>query len=320
MSTSDDTPRQSDSAPDVPLAPTSYEPGGSWGTDTLDSLRRSRRIAWTVAGAAGGLALLQAVTILVMLPLKREVPYTITVDRNTGYVQTARGVRLGPISETEAVAKAALVQYVLSREGFDAQDYRENFRRTLLWSVGGAEQAYQRDWDRNNPAGIRSRVRETSRIEVTVKNVTLTSPTTAIVAFDTVQTEGPTSGGNRNAYTAAVTFAFSGAPLNETDRYLNPLGFQVSDYRRDTQTFAPVSMPAPPLPPPPPPPPVQPAIDPVTGLPVQTAPGSGTGVAPGLAPGGAAAPSPGTAGPSGEKPADETPAGAYVPVDPGIAP
>ena len=318
MSTSDDTPRQSDSAPDVPLAPTSYEPGGSWGTDTLDSLRRSRRIAWTVAGAAGGLALLQAVTILVMLPLKREVPYTITVDRNTGYVQTARGVRLGPISESEAVAKAALVQYVLSREGFDAQDYRENFRRTLLWSVGDAEQAYQRDWDRNNPAGIRSRVRETSRIEVTVKNVTLTSPTTAIVAFDTVQTEGPASGGSRNAYTAAVTFAFSGAPLNETDRYLNPLGFQVSDYRRDTQTFAPVSMPAPPLPPPPPP--VQPAIDPVTGLPVQPAPAPGatSGAVPGT--GIAATPASSTPVPSGEKPADETPAGAYVPVDPGLAP
>ena len=229
-------------------------------------------------------------------------------------------MRLGPISETQAVAQAALVQYVLSREGFDAQDYRENFRRTLLWSVGNAEQAYQRDWDRNNPAGIRSRVRETTRIEVTVKNVTITSPTTAIVAFDTVQTEGPTSGGTRNAYTAAVTFAFSGAPLNETDRYLNPLGFQVSEYRRDTQTFAPVSMPAPPLPPPPPPPPVQPAIDPVTGLPVQATPteAGAFGSVPGSGP--ASGPASATPAPSGEKPTDDTPAGAYVPVDPGLAP
>lgn len=314
----------------APPGVASYPPApeaasGGWGTDTLESLRASRRLAWTVAAGAGGLAVLQAVAILVMLPLKQTVPYTITVDRNTGYVQTARGVDLGPMSETEAVAKAALVGYVLARETFDVADYRENYRRTLLWSTATARSAYLAEWDRDNPNSVHTRYRPTTRVEVTVKNVTLTSPTTALVAFDTVQTEGSGGGGARNAYQAAITFGFSGAPLAEQDRYLNPLGFQVSTYRRDTQTFQPAYMP------PPPPPPLPPAPLPVP------APGSGPGSAPGSTPGvGGVAGAPGPGGDPGSTLPRATPgtgapaqgltpepptSGLGVPgVDPGVAP
>jgi type IV secretion system protein VirB8 len=300
-------------------------PGGQgWGTDTLESLRASRRIAWTVAAGAGGLALIQAVAILVMLPLKQTVPYTITVDRNTGWVQAARGVNLGPMSESEAVAKASLVNYVLARETFDVADFRENYRRTLLWSTATARSAYLADWDRDNPNAVQNRYRPSTRVEVTVKDVTLTSPTTAVVSFDTVQTEGPGSSGQRNAYQAAVTFGFSGAPLNEQTRYLNPLGFQVSTYRRDTQTYQPAFVPAPPPPPAPPP---------VAALPMAPLPGDGTAAGsagsaapPGAAPGAATGPSgpaatPGTGAPPVGLTPEPASSGAGVPgVDPGVAP
>jgi type IV secretion system protein VirB8 len=47
---------------------------------------------------------------------------------------------------------------------------------------------------------------------------------------------------------ASVKFSFSNKPINEQDRYLNPLGFQISSYRRDAETTQPVPMPAAPAP------------------------------------------------------------------------
>jgi type IV secretion system protein VirB8 len=40
-----------------------------------------------------------------------------------------------------------------------------------------------------------------------------------------------------------VTYGFSGAPLSAEDRLINPLGFQVSHYRRDAEGAAPAMAP-----------------------------------------------------------------------------
>jgi type IV secretion system protein VirB8 len=240
-----------------------YEAASSWAEDTHASLRKSRKTAWIIASVAVGVAGLQAIAMAFLLPLKQSVPYTITVDRETGYVQTARGVDLGPISESEAIAQSFAVQYVLARESFEASDYQDKFRKTLMWSQGAAETEYQREWDKANPVGIRNRVRPTTRIKVTVKSVTILGPRSAMVRFDTEQSEGPSSGGMRQPWVASITYSFSGKPISEQDRYMNPLGYQVATYRRDAETTQPINVA-------PPPPPPQAVIAPVPATPSST--------------------------------------------------
>ena len=60
-----------------------YEAASTWAQDTHASLRRSQRTAWIVAGIAVGIAAIQAVALVVLVPLKQTMPYTITVDRET---------------------------------------------------------------------------------------------------------------------------------------------------------------------------------------------------------------------------------------------
>ena len=271
-----------------------YEAASTWAQDTHATLRRSQRTAWIVAGIAVGIAAIQAVALVVLVPLKQTMPYTITVDRETGYVQTTRGVNLGTLSETEAVAQSFVVQYVLARETFDAADYREQYRKTLAWSQGAAETEYLRDWDKSNPNGIQSRVSPNTRIQVTVKSVTILGPRSAMIRFDTERSEGGGGAGMRQPWVASVVYSFSGKPINEQDRYLNPLGFQISSYRRDAETTQPVPMPAAPMPMMP-----APAQMPASGVTTLPVPGN---VAPGT-PVGAAPTSPGAQAPTSATPA-----------------
>ena len=44
--------------------------------------------------------------------------------------------------------------------------------------------------------------------------------------------------GAERAWTAVVAFRYTGAPMTMGDRFLNPLGFQVTSYRRDAETVA----------------------------------------------------------------------------------
>jgi type IV secretion system protein VirB8 len=250
------TPNDNPNTPHLGLPPNGvaarahyYEAAATWSQDTHANLRASRRTAWIIAGVAIGVAGLQAIAMAFLLPLKQAVPYTITVDRETGYVQTTRGVNIGNLSENDAIAQSFVVQYVLARETFEATDYRENFRKTMMWSQGGAETDYARDWDKNNPVGAQSRFRPTTRVQVTVKSVTLLGPRSAMIRFDTEQSEGASSGGMRQPWVATVGYSFSGKPISQQDRYLNPLGFQVDKYRRDAETTQPTVVAAPPPPP-----------------------------------------------------------------------
>jgi type IV secretion system protein VirB8 len=218
-----------------------YDAAASWSADVNGALRSSRRIAWIVAGAAVSVAVLEALALASLTPLKTVVPYTITVDRQTGYVQQLSGLQPGALTQDQAVTQSFLVQYVLARESFDATDLRDDYRKVLLWSAGDARAQYQSLMQRTTPNSPLNLYSPTTMVSVTIKSVSLLSPTTALVRFDAVRHEPESSSASDQAYAAVIAFRYTGAPMNMGDRFINPLGFQVVRYRRDAETLAPAT-------------------------------------------------------------------------------
>lgn len=215
-----------------------YDEAASWAADVHGSLRASRRTAWIVAGVALGIAALEALAIAALAPLKTVVPYTLLVDRQTGYVETVRGLQPGRLTEQSAVTQSFLVQYVIARETFDATDLRENYHKVMLWSAGAARAEYQRDLARTNPGSPLNLYPPSTVLATTIKSVGLLTATTALVRFDTIRRDAGASGGEQRSWTAVVSFHYTGAPMTMGDRFLNPLGFQVTRYRKDSDTPA----------------------------------------------------------------------------------
>jgi type IV secretion system protein VirB8 len=251
-----------------------YAQAQSWSEDVIGALRRSRARAYWVAGVASFVAALLAIALIFLMPLKTVVPYTITVDRQTGYAQLQRGVQLGPLSERESLIQASLAQYVLARETLDASDLAENYRKVGLWSTGTALSDYLALMDRNNPQSILQGATQDTQIRTTIKSIALLGAdkngNSALVRFYTDRRDGagPVT---RTDWAAVIQFSQSGKPLSLEDRLINPLGFQVSRYRRDQEAVTQL-----------------PAFAPTTPTVNPAAPGSGPGSAPGSAFGGAA--------------------------------
>lgn len=215
-----------------------YAQAASWAADIHGSLRASRRVAWIVAGVAVLVALLEAIALAALTPLKTVVPYTLLVDRQTGYVQTIQGLKPGPLSQDAAVTQSFLVQYVIARETFDAADLRENYRKVMLWSADNARNAYRHEMERTNPASPLVLNTPTTIVQTTIKSVSLLTPTTALVRFDTTRRDGGSATGELRSYAAVMSFRYTGAPMRMEDRFTNPLGFQVLSYRRDAESVA----------------------------------------------------------------------------------
>ncbi len=217
-----------------PEDPQYFERAASWADDRLDSLRRSRARAQVIAAVAVAIALCEAVALVVLMPLKTVEPYVITVDRQTGAAEVARGVAAGPLTQNEALVRALLADYVLARETIDASDLAANYRRVGLWSSGTARTDYLKAMDRRDPASVLNGATVATQVVTTVKSIVLLDKTSALVRFGTDRRDG--DGPWRHAdWTAALTFGFSQAPLGAGDRLINPLGLQVSRYRRDAE-------------------------------------------------------------------------------------
>jgi type IV secretion system protein VirB8 len=222
-----------------------YREAGSWATDRIADLQGTVRIAWIVAAIAVAVAVMEAVALIVLMPLKTVVPYTLMVDRTTGFVQALKPLEPGQITPDRALVQSMLVQYVIGRESFDIATVQTDYRKVGLWSADQARADYLNLMQTSSLDSPLTRYPRTTIVETRVKSVSGLGDRSALVRFETLRRD---EGGQYEAaqpWVAVVQYRFSGEPMSAEDRFLNPLGFQVVSYRRDREALAPETSPAP---------------------------------------------------------------------------
>lgn len=234
-----------------------YARATSWAEDGQEKLRQSRRVAWIVAGIACGVALFAVIAIALMMPLKTVVPYTLLVDRTTGYVQLLKGDGRQSLAPDEALTKSLLAQYVIAREEVDVTGVQADYRKVALWSADRARSDYVSMMAPANPASPFQLYPRTTIVAVRIKSVSPLGPNTAQVRFETERRDQGQSEGPKEAWVSIIRYRFVDAAMSMDDRLINPLGFQVLRYRRDQESPEPVAV-------------QQIQAAPVGGLPVQT--------------------------------------------------
>ncbi len=213
-----------------------YAQSASWAQEQNDALRSSRRIAWIVAAIAAIIALALALVLMFLMPLKTVVPYTLLVDRQTGYVQSLSPIEASRIAPDAALTQSFLVQYVIAREGFDRTTIQSDYRKVALWSAESARSSYLSEIQVSNPDSPLTRLPPGTTIQARVRSVSALGQNSALVRFESVQRGRNASAQPPRGWVAVINYRFSNAPMSVEDRYINPLGFQVTRYRRNAET------------------------------------------------------------------------------------
>jgi len=214
-----------------------YEAAESWADDRQEASDRSRKVAWIVAGIALVVALVEAIALVLLIPLKREVPYTLLVDRQTGYVEALRPLDQQSLTADEALTRSFLVQYVIARESFNIDLVQENFRKVGLWSVGDAWSRYEALIRSSNPASPVATLPRAATVDVRIRSVSTLSPGNAMVRFETVRMDRGSTRQTIENWVSVIAWRFNDAEMSAEDRYDNPFGFQVTDYNRSAETL-----------------------------------------------------------------------------------
>jgi type IV secretion system protein VirB8 len=216
-----------------------YAEAASWNRDRVSAMHSSRRIAWWIAAVAAAIALLEAIALVLLTPLKTVEPYTLMVDKTTGYVQALRPLDQAKISPDSALTQSFLVQYVIAREGFDIATLNANYRKVALFSADTARTSYLQQMQISNPASPLTLYPRTTTLDVRVKSVSPIGNDAELVRFDTVRSDAGAQPQPPNSWVAVIRYHYSGAAMSLDDRFVNPLGFQVTSYRKDQEVLSP---------------------------------------------------------------------------------
>ena len=222
--------------------PEYFEKAAGWGAETQLLSQRSRRLGWTVAAVAMAIVALQALALVLLVPLKTVQPITLLVDRQTGFVQAVDPNTPLRVSADEALTQSFLAQYVTAREGFDRATVGIDYRKVALLSEGAARSSYLSEMPAANPNSPFRRYPGGTVVNVRVKSVSRLEPGTAIVRYDTQQQSPGGGSAPVQPWIAVVRYTFSRAPMTLEDRLVNPLGFKVVTYRRSAEAPPPVQV------------------------------------------------------------------------------
>ncbi len=214
---------------------TYYREAETWSADRNRALAGSKRIAWIIAGTATAVAVLEAIALASLLPLKTVVPYTLLVDRQTGNVQALKPLEQQTITPDDALVRSFLAQYVIARESFEINSLKDDYRKVALWSADEARDRYLASMQANNPLSPLATLPRQALVETEVRSISSLSADTALVRFVTKRSDPGGRKQDVQNWAVVMKYRFSAASMSAADRLLNPLGFQVLRYRRDAE-------------------------------------------------------------------------------------
>lgn len=204
----------------------------SWETEKLLDAARSRRLAWRVAAASMCIGVLGVASTTYTANRPPPPPFVLRVDKTTGIVDVVSSLGSSQENYEESVNKYFTQLYVRYREGFSSELAEEYYYNVGLMSIGVEQQKYFDAFNPKNPLSPLNVYGTYAKVKVQIKGTSFIKPNVALVRYVRFVERGSAKP-DVSHWTATIAFKYSGAAMKEHDRAINPLGFQVTEYRVD---------------------------------------------------------------------------------------
>lgn len=217
-----------------------------------DMAKRSERRAWQVATGASLLALLLAFGYFALLPLKEKTPFLVLVDPYSGNVQTSRlvpSVLDKAITGGEAISRANVQRFVLARESYDWSTLNGRYgdwQAAYLMASPDVGLQFRQEYALKNPESPVNLYGKLKAVRVQLLSTTMNgsgrgdSTGMATVRFQRSILDKSTGALSfLDNKLATLTFKYNNnLKLDDDQRIVNPLGFQVMSYKVDNDFVA----------------------------------------------------------------------------------
>ncbi|WP_208438059.1 virB8 family protein [Bartonella taylorii] len=207
----------------------------SFDIDRMHGMRVRMKVAMALTVFFGLMTIALALAVAALTPLKTVEPFVIRVDNSTGIVDTVSALKESPNDYDEAITRYFASKYVRAREGFQTSEAQNNFRLVSLLSSPEEQSRFAAWYAGNNPESPQN-VYQNMVATVTIKSISFLSKDLIQVRYyKTVREQNGQE--NISHWVSILNFSYVNARISIADRLINPLGFQVSEYRSDPEVI-----------------------------------------------------------------------------------
>ncbi len=219
-----------------------FAEAASWDQDRARQARRSAKIGWAVAGVACGVIVLLAGALMLLMPLKRVVPFVIRVDRATGVVDVVPAYQ-GHATFSRAVTQYFLVHYIETCERFNFATAESDYAECGAFQTAAENAAWYDRWNPTNPNSPLNRHKDGSTVSVQVEDLTFFTGARGLknlaqVRYRTLERQGSGAVERVGHWIATLEYAYGKPPANPEQRLWNPLGFKVVSVTREPEVLS----------------------------------------------------------------------------------
>ncbi len=217
----------------------------TWETDKVIAAEKSKRMAWRITIFSAILATASVIAVIGLTPLKQVSPFVIRVDDSTGIVDVVTTLKSQQTNYSEVINKYFAQRYVRAREGYNRATADVSYIETGIMSAPVEQQRYHDYFTPQNPQSPLNIYKDTAKVRISIKSVSFVKKDVAQVRY-TREIDRPPNRPEVSHWVATLHFQYVGSPMKEKDRAINPLGFQVMDYRTDPESLTAVERKTPP--------------------------------------------------------------------------
>lgn len=188
------------------------------------------------------LSICLSILLMILIPLKRDVPYVIRIDDNSYLNQVTRLDDIKSISADQAIREALLRQYIVNRESYNYYTI-EKQANTVLEQTSEDNQLKSNYFSLfQGEDNIINIYKDNINITVNIDNVTplrnkILNDKYKVYSYDLIIQKSYFKSGKKTPYKeqkyrVIIGFYFdTDLTLTERSRLYNPLGMQVVEYR-----------------------------------------------------------------------------------------
>lgn len=221
--------------PNAAQAKDPFEQENDWEASRTQAIEKSEQRAWNVAYGAVGVAVLLVVVIVLMMPLKETIPYVLRVDTTTGNTDLMTALDSKGVGYDEVVDKYWLAQFVRARETYDWYTLQKDYNTVGLLASPNVGKDYAALFE--GPEALDKKFGKSVRATVDIVSVVPNGRGVGTVRFiKTTKRTDDDGPGTVTKWVATVAYEYRNPSLiSESQRLVNPFGFQVLSYRQDPE-------------------------------------------------------------------------------------
>lgn len=206
-----------------------------------DEKARSVRLAWRVAGGAGIVALGAMIVALGAVRTSMRpapAPEVLVVDKASGVVQPLISLASFQMDPLEATIRRNVNTFLLARESYSYGQADPNYYTAAAFMSPQLQTQWGQMWAKENPDSPIAKYKKESVIRVEVGAITLLrngygAPIGARASFTRQELKNDLAAGPPTSWIGTIIFHWVNQPMNERERRINDLGWEVTEYTVD---------------------------------------------------------------------------------------